>query len=59
MIASDTIMLAAAAVLAAVSWHWARPLALLVTASSSGRSTRLRSSSGSMPRQLVDDACLP
>ena len=30
MIAGDAIMLAAAAVLAAVSWHWGTPLALLV-----------------------------
>jgi Major Facilitator Superfamily len=61
MIAGDAIMLAAAAVLAAVSWRWGTPLALLVTAGLAIGTVNAfyLPSSGSMPRQLVDDACLP
>jgi len=61
MIAGDSIMLAAAAVLAAVSWRWGTPLALLVTAALviGTVGAFYLPSSGSMPRQLVDDACLP
>lgn len=61
MIAGDAIMLAAAAVLAAVSWRWGTPLALLVTAGLVIGTVNAfyLPSSGSMPRQLVDDACLP
>jgi hypothetical protein len=61
MIAGDSVMLAAAAVLAAVSWRWGTPLALLVTAGLviGTVGAFYLPSSGSMPRQLVDDACLP
>lgn len=61
MITGDSIMLAVAAVLAAVSWRWGTPLALLVTAGLviGTVDAFYLPSSGSMPRQLVDDSCLP
>jgi MFS family permease len=61
MITGDATMLVVAAVLAAVSWHWGTPLALLVTAGLiiGTVDAFYLPSSGSMPRQLVDDVCLP
>lgn len=61
MIAGDGVMLAVAAVLAAVSWHWGTPLALLLTAGLviGTVDAFYLPSSGSMPRQLVDDTSLP
>jgi Major Facilitator Superfamily len=61
MIAGDSVMLAVSAVLAVVSWRWGTPLALLVTAGLviGTVDAFYLPSSGSMPRQLVDDACLP
>lgn len=61
MIAGDGVMLTVAAVLAAVSWRWGTPLALLVTAGLviGTVDAFYLPSSGSMPRQLVDDTCLP
>ncbi|MCW2929582.1 MAG: putative arabinose efflux permease, family [Actinomycetia bacterium] len=61
MIVGDGVMLAVAAVLAAASWRWGTPLALLVTAGLviGTVDAFYLPSSGSMPRQLVDDACLP
>lgn len=61
MITGDSVMLAVAAILALVSWRWGTPLALLMaTALIIGTVGAFYSpSSGSMPRQLVDDECLP
>lgn len=61
MITGDSVMLAVAAVLAAVSWRWGTPLALLVTAGLiiGTVDAFYLPSSGSMPRQLVDDMSLP
>jgi hypothetical protein len=61
MITGDSVMLAVAAVLAAMSWRWGTPLALLVTAGLviGTVDAFYLPSSGSMPRQLVDDTCLP
>jgi MFS family permease len=61
MIAGDSVMLAVSAVLAIVSWRWGTPLALLVTAALviGTVDAFYLPSSGSMPRQLVDDSCLP
>ena len=61
MITGDAVMLAVAAVLAVVSWRWGTPLALLMaTAVIIGTVGAFYSpSSGSMPRQLVDDELLP
>ena len=61
MIAGDSAMLAVAAILAVVSWRWGTPLALLMsTALIIGTVDAFYSpSSGSMPRQLVADECLP
>jgi MFS family permease len=61
MITGDTIMMVVAAVLAAVCWHWGTPLALLATAGLIIGTVNAfyLPSSGSMPRQLVEDASLP
>lgn len=61
MIAGDSVMLAVAAILAVASWRWGTPLALLMaTALIIGTVGAFYSpSSGSMPRQLVDDESLP
>jgi hypothetical protein len=61
MITGDSVMLAVAAVLAVVSWRWGTPLALLMAAAVIiGTVGAFYSpSSGSMPRQLVDDESLP
>lgn len=61
MITGSTIMLAVAAVLAAVSWRWGTPLGLLLAAGliTGTVDAFYLPSSGSMPRQLVDDASLP
>jgi MFS family permease len=61
MITGDSVMLAVAAILAVVSWRWGTPLALLMaTALIIGTVSAFYSpSSGSMPRQLVDDESLP
>jgi len=61
MIAGDSLMLVIAASLAVASWRWGTPLALLIaTALIIGTVSAFYSpSSGSMPRQLVDDESLP
>jgi MFS family permease len=61
MITGDGIMLAVAAVLAVASWRWGTPLALLVAAGLiiGTVDAFYLPSSGSMPRQLVGDECLP
>jgi hypothetical protein len=61
MITGDSVMLAVAAVLAVASWRWGTPLALLVgTGLIIGTVDAFYlPSSGSMPRQLVGDECLP
>lgn len=61
MIIGDAIMLVVAAVLAAASWAWGTPLALLLTAGLviGTVDAFYLPSSGSMPRQLVDDSSLP
>lgn len=61
MIVGDGIMLVVAAVLAAASWRWGTPLALLLTAGLviGTVDAFYLPSSGSMPRQLVEDASLP
>jgi MFS family permease len=60
MITGDAVMLVVAAVLALVSWHWGTSMALLVTAGLTIGTVDAfyLPSSGSMPRQLVDDECL-
>lgn len=60
MIAGDSIMLVVAAVLAAVSWRWGTPLALLVLAGLviGTVDAFYLPSAGSMPRQLVEDSQL-
>jgi MFS family permease len=61
MITGDSLMLAVAAILAAVSWRFGTPMALLVTTGLviGTVDAFYLPSSGSMPRQLVDDTCLP
>lgn len=61
LIAANSVMLAVAAALAAVSWIWGTPLTVLVAAGLIIGTVDAFSlpSSGSMPRQLVEDACLP
>jgi MFS family permease len=61
MIVGDGIMLVVAAVLAAASWRWGTPLALLLTAGLviGTVDAFYLPSSGSMPRQLVEDSSLP
>jgi MFS family permease len=61
MIAGDSVMLTAAAALAITSWLWGTPLALLAAAGLVIGTVNAfyLPSSGSMPRQLVNDASLP
>ena len=61
MIIGDGVMLVVAAVLAAASWRWGTPLALLLTAGLviGTVDAFYLPSSGSMPRLLVEDASLP
>lgn len=61
MITCNSVMLVVAAVLAVASWRWGAPLALLIAAGLVIGTVNAfyLPSSGSMPRQLVEDSSLP
>lgn len=61
MITCNSVMLVVAAVLAVASWRWGAPLALLIAAGVIIGTVNAfyLPSSGSMPRQLVEDSALP
>ena len=61
MITCNGVMLVVAAVLAVASWRWGAPLALLIAAGLVIGTVNAfyLPSSGSMPRQLVEDSSLP